>query len=340
MINWTTGFSSRYYLTIVDKDTWRDGKRLELTGGSIKRSQTDLRHSADLNVVNYTESGEPLIRVWLDASQGNEVSHTPLFTGYATSPGRNINGRLVTNSLQCYSVLKPADDILLPRGWYAPADMSAILQIEKLLKVTKAPVRILGNTSDPNKINLKQAVVAEANETNLTMVELLLSTINWRMTMGGDGTIYLDNYPKEAIDTFDSIKKDILEPSMSDDYDWFDCPNVFRAIMDDDYAEARDENPNSPLSIQNRGREVWAEESSCNLNANETLAEYARRRLKELQKVGRVVSYDRRFRPDITVTDIIKLNYPAQKIVGDFIITSQGIDLGFGAKTSEEVMQV
>lgn len=338
MINWTKGFSSRYYMTIVDKDTWRDGKRLELTGGSIKRSQNDLRHSADLNAVDFTEPGESLIRVWLDASQGNATDHTPLFTGYATTPGRSINGKLVTNSLQCYSVLKPAADILLPRGWYAPAEMNAINQIKQLLKVTKAPVRILGDTSDSTKIKLNMSIVAEENETNLSMVELLLSSINWRMTLDGDGTICLDNQAKTPIAVFDSIKHDILEPTLSDDYDWFDCPNVFRAVMDDSYALAKDEDKNSPFSIQNRGREVWMEETSCNLNANETLAEYAKRRLMESQIVSRVITYDRRFDPNINVSDIVRLNYPAQNIVGDFIITSQGIDLGFGAKTSEEVM--
>ena len=339
MIDWTKGFSSRYYMTIVDKDTWRDGKRIELTGGSIKRSLNDLRHSADLDAVNFTESGEPLIRVWLDASQGNATDHTPLFTGYATTPGRKINGKLVTNSLQCYSVLKPAADVLLPRGWYAPVEMNIINQIKQLLKVTKAPVKILGDTSDITKLKLKWAVVAEANETNLSMTELLLSSINWRMTLGGDGTIYLDDMASVPMAAFDSIRHDILEPSLSDDYDWFNCPNVFRAVMDDSYALAKDEDKDSPFSIQNRGREIWYEETSCNLNANETLSEYARRRLKELQRVSRVINYDRRFDPAVTVSDVVMLNYPAQDIVGDFVVTSQSISLGFGAKTSEEVMR-
>lgn len=339
-MDWRKGFSSRYYITIVDRETWRDMKRLEITGGSIKRSTSDLRHSADLNVVNYNESGEQLIRVWLDAKQNSDSSHTPLFTGYATSPGRAINGMLVTNQLQCYSVLKAAEDVMLPRGWYAPSGVSAIWQIRELLKVTKAPIKVLGDTTNPADITLKQAVVAEQNETNLSMIELLLAIINWRMTLTGKGEIILDNYPTEPIAVFDSREHDILEPSLTDDYDLFSCPNVFRAVMDGDYAEARDENPYSPLSIQNRGREVWVEESSCNLSENETLAEYARRRLIECQQVNRTVNYERRFTPDITVTDVVQLNYPAQKIVGSFVITSQSISLGFGAKTSEEVMQI
>lgn len=336
-MDWRKGFSSRYYISIVDKDTWRDVKRIEITGGSIKRSINSLRQSADVDVVNYTEQGEPLIRIWLDARQKDSSSHIPLFTGLAVSPGRKINGRLITQTLQCYSVLKPAEDVLLPRGWYAPAEANVVWQIKRLLKVTKAPVEILADTSE---LTLKNAIVAEQNETNLSMVEVLLNTINWRMLIDGYGRIKLGPYPKEPTMVLDSRDYDIVEPQLSDDYDWFDCPNVFRAIADETYAEARDEDPKSPLSIQNRGREVWAEETSCNLNDKETLAEYARRRLKELQQVGRTVSYDRRFVPDIDVTDIVRLNFPAQEIVGSFVITNQTISLGYNAKTSEEVMQV
>lgn len=336
-MDWTKGFTARYYVSIVDKDTWRDIKRLEITGGTIKRSLSELRQSADIDVVNYKEEGEPIIRVWLDAKQRNDSSHTPLFTGLATSPGRNINGRLITQTLQCYSVLKPAADILLPRGWYAPANIDAILQIEKLLKVTNAPVEISGDTS---KAVLKNTIVAEQNETNLSMIELLLKAVNWRMAIDGYGRIILEPYPSSYSIILDSREVDIVEPQITDNYDWFTCPNVLRIVYDNDSVIYKDEDENSKFSIQNRGREIWAEESSCNLNENETLAEYAKRRLGELQKVGRTINYDRRFLPDLNISDIVRLNYPAQNIVGNFVITDQNISLSYGAKVSEEVMQL
>lgn len=336
-MDWELGFSSMYYISVVDPNTWRDIRRIEITGGAITRFTSDLRQSADIDVVNYNEEGEPLIRVWLDARQEGASSHTPLFTGYATSPGRNINGRMITRTLQCYSVLKPAADILLPRGWYAAADTNAIWQIKRLLSVTNAPITINGDASD---LMLKQAIVAEQNETNLSMVEVLLYAINWRLVINGMGEIVLEPYTRDISLVLDSRDNDIVEPNLSDDFDWYNCPNVFRAVSDGSYAEARDEDPDSPFSIQNRGREIWAEETACNLYEKETLGEYATRRLKELQQVGRTVRYDRRFVPDINVTDIVGLNYPEQGIIGTFTITNQTISLGYNAKTSEEVMQI
>lgn len=346
-MDWDKGYSARYYISILDKDTLRDIDRIELTGGSIKRTSTDLRESADLDCVDYNTNQEQYIRVWLDAKQDGGSSHTPLFTGIATSPGRDINGRYVTNSLECYSLLKIAQDILLPRGWYAPAEMSGESLLRMLLEPVKAKLDIAENAP-----SLSQAIIAEDGENNLSMIDKILSAINWRMKLDGYGNIiigpeaYMIDQRDDSIvvrslsGRFGALDNDILEPSLTITYDWFGCPNVFRAVMDDSAAVARDEDEKSVYSIKNRGREIWAEETDCQLNDNETLAEYAFRRLKELQRVSTNISYDRRYMPDIYPSDIVELNYPAQNIQGNYYITSQSITLGYNAKTSEEVIEI
>lgn len=336
-MDWSKGFSARYYATIVDKDNWRDTDRFELKGGSIKRVTENLRQSADIDVGNYDMDGEQLIRVWLEASQNGASSRNALFTGYATPPERDINGNIINHSLECYSVLKAASDIYLPRGWYAPVDINVIWQVRELLKATKAPIEIKG---DYEHLTLQAAVVAEQNETNVSMADLLLKSVNWRLVVNGWGGITLCPQAEEPVAVFDARDNDIVEPQIRDRNDWYGCPNVIRVVKDEASAEFRDEDPDSKFSIPNRGREVWAEDTSCNLNTNETLGEYARRRLKELQQAGREVSYNRRFRPDIYPGDIVQLNYPRQGLVGQFTVTSQTITLGLGAKTGEEVKQI
>ena len=118
-MDWGKGYSATYYLAQVDPVTWRDIARIEITGGSINREKTGLIESADIDCTGY-DDGERWIRVYLDARQNGAAEHVPLFTGLATSPEDEIDGTRVENALQCYSVLKPADDVLLLRGWYAP----------------------------------------------------------------------------------------------------------------------------------------------------------------------------------------------------------------------------
>ncbi len=342
-MDWRKGYTAKYYLSFVDINTWRDTDLLDITGGTIKHELSGLRDSADINCVNYRRDREELIRVWLDTDQDGLTadSHTPLFTGYAVSPGRQIHGYHETETLQCYSVLLPASDIYLPRGWYAPISMSAITLIKQLLLPTRAEVvQHELKKKNQNDGTISRTVIAESGETNLSMIEKLLDIMNWRMWLDGMGRVHIAEYETDPKEYFDSISNDIIEPELSITRDWFDCPNVIRVIMDGQSAEAYDWDSDTPMSINNRGRQVWTEEENVDLNVGETLEAYANRRLKELQRVSETISYQRRYCPDLYPTDVVFLSYPAQDLKGNYMISSQSITLGFNATTSEEVIKV
>lgn len=330
-MNWAEGYSASYHMTIVDPSTWRDIDTAKIVSGTINKEASSLMESADI-VCADNSSAERWVRVWLDAKQGDTSEHIPLFTGLAISPDRQINGLIEQTTIQCYSVLKPAEDVYLERGWYAPGGVSGATLVKQLLSVTPAPIEV-----EDFAPALTSSVIAENGETRLSMAWKILNAINWRLTISGDGIITVGAKPTESKYTFDSIEMDIVEPEITVSYDWYDCPNVFRAIYDDLVGIARDDSPDSSLSTVSRGREIWAEENNVKLNDNETVGEYAIRRLKEEQSRETVVSYNRRFIPDAVPSDIIGLHLPAQNIDGNYKIRSQSITLGYSARTSEEV---
>lgn len=337
-MNWDKGFMSQYYATFVDPETWRDIEKFNIVSGSIKRSDSGLRHSADLTCINYKQSVERLIRIYLDTKQAGSSSHVPLFTGLAAAPQDDINGKRISNPLECYSVLKFAEDVLLPIGYYVPSGVSGAQLVKQLLSaVTPAPIDIIGNSPA-----LSQYIIAENNENYLSMSEKILTAINWRLRLKGDGSIEIRPmaFWSDIKARFNPTDHDSIKPQLKAINDWYSCPNVFRAVMNDTSATARDDSVNSPLSTVNRKREVWMEERDCHLAKNETLAEYSQRRLKEVQRHYLSVEYDRRFYPDIYPSDLIELNYPVQGIDGTFYVTSQSIDINYGAETSEEVVQI
>ena len=327
-MDWSSGYTAAFYACFVDPVTWLDIERFEITGGSVSRSEDDLKQSATLTCTDYDEQTERWVRIYMDAEQSGEVTHNALFTGMATSPSRSINGAVTERNLDCFSVLKACDDILLQRGWYVPAGKNAAIAISDLLKVTPAPVVIQGESP-----LIQDAIIAEDSETNLTMIDKILKAINWCIQINGDGTIVLSPIPDEPEIKL-SPQYDIVETSLDIDRDWFECPNVFRATMNEMSAIARDNDPDSPLSIVNRGREIWAQDDA-DLANNETLAEYAKRMLHEAQQVSETAKYTRRFLPELNVGDIVRLDYP--QIVGDYRITAQDIDLTFNGQTGEEV---
>ena len=265
------------------------------------------------------ERGEQWVRLWLDARQdGSDASHIPLFTGLATSPAVSINGIIRQNSLECYSVLKPADDVPLPRGYFVASgnDVPFLVKIE-LLRDTPAPIVIDGEAP-----LLAKTIFAENGESKLSLAVKLLTAINWRFRIDGDGTIHICPKDNTIVASFDALDNDVVEPQINVEQDWYRCPNVFQAIIDGVAYTARDDNPNSVLSTISRGREIWVTEENPTLNSGETATQYVNRRLREEQTAIMKASYNRRFYPSITIGDCISLNFPAQKVVGVFRIAS------------------
>lgn len=341
-MEWSKGFSSQFYASFVNGNTWGDTERFEITGGSISKNTDNLKESANVECVSYQNFNERWIRIWMDVRQNDGASHVPLFTGIAMNPSRSFTGTYEKNTLTCYSVLKPVDDVLLPRGWYIPSGVDIKDSLSTLMEPTKAPIEF-----DEGIPTLMNDIIAEDGETNLSMANKILEAVKWRVVINGYGRV---RFRPNAVDgnmivtqpvkKFDVLDNDVLELSVDIERDWFESPNVFRAIIGEVTAIARDDDPNSMYSTVSRGREIWMEETDCNLNSGETLADYASRRLKEEQRISYKASYKRRFDPDINVTDLVTIHYPNIELDGVFMVESQTIDISGAAATSEEACLV
>ena len=339
-MDWSKGFSALYELKRVDPASWMDVESLEFTAGAIhKSSDTQLIESADLTLTD--RIGECWVRVYLKARQESGGARSPVFTGLAIAPRRERDGRRSSYKTECYSVLKPAEDTLTPRGYYAPAGAPAAQLAASLLGVGPAPVEY-----EADGPTLTDAIVSEDSDTNLSMAVQIIEAIGWRIRITGSGRIQLLPQATEPTIRFDPLGADSIELKVTDEDDWFSCPNVFRAVSGSAYAEAWDDDPDSSLSVSarkaNRGGtgEIWAQDTSVSLGDQESLAEYARRRLKAEQSHARSIEYARRFYPDLTVTDLVALRYPEIGVDGTFRITEQDITLGHGAKTGEKVVSI
>ena len=336
MIDWSKGMTSKYYGAVINPDTWKDDYKFDIISGSIKHSEDGLRESADIECNNFDQTREYWVRIYMDVRQGSDSELIPLFTGLASIPDVSYNGRINTESVNCYSVLAPAESVLLPLGWYVSEGANGAETVKDLLTdVIPAPVIIDGVSP-----GLEYALIAESGESHLSMAELILYAINWRMRIEGDGTVILSPQPVDSVATFDYAINDVIEMDVTVKKDWYAVPNVFRAVSESMMAVARDEDPDSIFSIQNRGREIWMEETGVTLNDNEKIGEYADRRLKEEQSLYLTTNYNRRFDPNVKVSDYVRINYPQQGLTGIFQITSQSMDLTYGCSVSEEAVAI
>lgn len=336
-MDYTRGYMASYYAMLLDPVSWKETERIEIISGSISNKATGMRQSASLRVRDFDQTSEHWLRIYMDAQQESDVDHVALFTGIVSAPKENVDAPVVTHDLECYSVLEPLD-MPMTFGDYIPYGMNAGKAIKKLLKPTAAPVDI-----DENTPTIEDYIVAEENETNLTMIEKILAAVStnnigWQMVVDGDGTIRIRPTPTEPALAVSAVSTDIIESDFTKKRDWFKVPNVYKATSGDAVAIARDDDPTSPLSTVGRGREIIVSERDVTLSSDEGLAEYAKRKLAEAQQITESASYKRRFIPGVHVGDMIRSSY--ENLLGEYEIISQNISLTYNGEVQEEVQRL
>jgi hypothetical protein len=338
-MDWGRGYTSKYIGTLVDPDTWKDLVEIPIVDGQMTRDiETDLVESASVTITDDYSDRELLFRIYMIAKQeGSILNRVALFTGVGIAPTKTINGRIFSYSIDLQSVLKFADDRLLPLGWYASTGMPGAYIVRNLFR--ECGIQVDNDIS--NSPALKEEIVAESSESYLSMAVKIIKAIEWRIRIDGFGVVHIEPLPTTSSLLISSLGLDIIEKEITDKKDWYSCPNVLRITTDTGCCIIKDSNENmaARYSIPNRGREIWAEEEA-NLSENETVTEFAYKRLKELQKPQRELSYTRKFNPNVYVGDILYLKYAAQGIDGMFRVSNQNIPFTHGSATGETANEI
>ena len=330
-MDWSQGYTSTFRLYSVNQSTWGDGGEIEnLVSASItKDDESSLIEDASISV-----SDEPVkgyVRLVLEATNNTGMERANLGTFLVTSPKKSINGTSTTIDLECYSVLKPADDKILPPGWYFPEGGDPIAGASELLSdCLKCPFE-----PAESDIRTDKPKIAESNESALSMAKYLLEDTDWFIFIDGRGKVSIKKKSDNIVKMFDIFENDVLMPDMTDESDIFDIPNILRVTdSSGDYETIYNNDENSDTSIENLGWEKWAAEQ-LTLEYGETLLGKGSERMEEVSKTTRKISYSREFDPDIKVNDVVLFMLPQQGIVGTFRIISQSLSIGKGVKVSE-----
>ena len=330
-MDWNQGYTATFRLYSVNQSTWGDGDEIEnLVSASVtKDNESSLIEDASISI-----DGEPIkgyVRLVLEAKNTSGMAKVNLGTFLVTSPKRSINGVLTTIDLECYSVLKPADDKLLPPGWYFPEGGDPIAGASELLSnCLKCPVE-----PAESDIRTDQVKVAENNETALSMAKYLLEDTDWFIYIDGRGCVSIKKKPDNIVKMFDAYENDVLMPNITDESDIFDIPNILRVTdSSGNYETIYNNDEQSDTSIEKLGWEKWSSEQ-LSLDYGETLLGKGGERMEELSKTTRKINYSREFDPDVKLNDVALYMLPKQRIVGTFRIISQSLSIENGIKVSE-----
>lgn len=342
MVDWTASMQQSFEYYIVDPNTWKDTKLLDnVKSCTINRdADAETLGSATIDV---TESlGECYIRVYLITIQNGVKEKHPLGTFLVQTPSSSFDGKIRAVSMDAYTPLLELKENPPPLGY-------SILKNENIMDIAhrlaqehaRAPV-----VEAQNSTNLYYDFVADTEDTWLSFLIDLIANAKYTFALDELGRILFS--PKQDIDslqpvwTYDDGNSSILQADISMDHDLYGIPNVVEVVYsngsDSYYARVVNDDPNSPISTVNRGREILHRVTNPDLIGNPTESEikqYAKDLLKELSSIEYTISYTHAYCP-VRLDDCIRLNYTRSGITN---IKAKVINQSIKCETSCQVTE-
>lgn len=342
MPKWTESMQQTFEYYIVDPGTWRDVAKLDnVKSATITRdSQVETLGSATIDI---TESvGESYVRIYLITNQEGVEEKFPLGTFLVQTPSSNYNGKIRNVSMDAYTPLLELKESPPPIGYSLLKGDNIMKKAYSLCREhARAPV-----VETDCDTTLHYDFVADPNDTWITFLRDLISNAKYTFSLDELGRILFapkqDTASLQPVWTYDDNNSSILYPDLDMDHDLYGVPNVVEVVYsnggDNLYARVVNDDPNSPISTVNRGREIIHRVTNPDLVGNPTqrqIQEYAEQLLREMSSLEYTVSYSHGYCP-VRVGDCVRLNYTKAGLTNvKAKVISQSIDCRPGCRVSE-----
>lgn len=347
MIDWTKSMQQTFEYYIIDPGTWKDMKRLDnIKTSSINRDSTvDTLGSATIDI---TESiGECYIRTYLVAVQNGIEYRIPLGTHLVQTPSSSFNGKIKNVSMDAYTPLLELKENPPPLGYSLLKDVN-VMENAYLIAREHARAPIVKAESDKT---LYGDFVANTDDTWLTFIRDLISNAKHELALDELGRILFspkqDTASLQPVWTYTDDNSSILLPDLSLDHDLYGIPNVVEVVYsktgDGDIYSARvvNDDPNSPISTVNRGREIIHRVIDPDMVGDPRegqIQEYAEQLLKELSTLEYTITYTHGYCP-VRMGDCVRFDYSRAGLNGvKAKVISQNIKCEPGCPVTEKAV--
>lgn len=345
MANWTESMQQTFEYYTVDPITWADDKKLDtIKSSSISRdSEAETLGSASIDVIDLL--GECYIRIYLVIIQNGLKEKIPLGTFLVQTPSSSFDGKVRTSTMDAYTPLLELKEKQPPIGYSLLKD-SNIMQNAFMIarENVRAPV------VEANSIKtLYGDFVSNTDDTWLTFLQDLISNAKFEFALDEMGRILFapkqDLASLQPVWTYNDDNSSILYPEISMNHDLYGIPNVVEVIhssgSDYYYKRVVNDDPNSPISTVNRGREIIHREVNPSLTGRPTelqIEEYANTLLRDLSSVEYTLSYKHGYCP-VRLGDCVRLNYVKAGITDvKAKVISQTIKCQAGCEVTEKAV--
>lgn len=302
-----------YY--IVDPGTWKDARPIKNVISSKVDRDEDSETKGSFTMAVNEPLGECYVRVYLITIQNGVKEKHPLGTFLVQTPSYGFDGKVRSVNLDAYTPLLELKENKPPLGY-------SILEGQNIMDIAYKIIR--ENVRAPispitDKETLYRDFVANVEDTWITFVNDLIANAKYKLGLDELGRIIFlpiqDSASLQPIWTFDDSNSSILHPKIDLKQDLYGIPNAVEVIYsngnDNFYAKVTNDDPNSPISTVNRGREIVHRETNPNTLGRPTklqIEQYAQQLLKQLSCLEYKVTYTHGYCP-VRVGDCVRLNY-------------------------------
>ena len=342
MIDWLSSMQQTFEYYTVDPNTWRDVKKIENVISSTIDRDSEAETLGSATITMSEAIGECYVRIYLVAIQDGKTYKVALGTFLVQTPSWSFDGKTKEISVDAYTPLLELKENLPPIG-YSLLEGENIMNVAYRLCRERVRAPVIEAICDTN---LYDDFVANTNDTWLTFLTDLIENAKYVFNLDEMGRVLFlpvqDTASLQPVWTYTDDNSSILYPDISLDRDLYGIPNVVEVVYssgkDNYYARVVNDNPNSPISTVNRGREIVRRVTNPSLYGDPTenqTREYAERLLKELSTLECKVTYSHGYCP-VRVNDCVRLNYTRSGISGvKAKVISQSIDCSAGCKVTE-----
>lgn len=314
-IDWSESMEQSFEYYEVDPNTWKDIRKIEnVKSCSIDRDESsDTLGSASISIVDTL--GETYIRAYLLIRQNGNNFRVTLGTFLVQTPSSDFDGKNRNVTMDCYTPLLELKENPPPLGYTL---MKGENIMERAYEICRENCRAPVVETKLEKV-LEANFVSNTDDTWLVFLQDLLAQAKYKFYLDEEGKILFAPIQKleqlKPVWTFNDDNSSILYPDINLEHDLYGIPNVVEVVCSTGTemytARIVNDDPNSPTSTVNRGREILYRETSPNIQgipSIEQINEYAESLLEELSSVEYQVSYKHGYCP-VRVGDCVRLNY-------------------------------
>lgn len=315
MVDWLSSMQQTYEFYIVDPATWRDKELLDtITSCTVNRDLSNQTlGSATIDSTSVLD--ECYVRVYLVVIQNGVKTRVPLGTFLVQTPSIKHDGKVSSVSMDAYTPLIELKGGSPPIG-YSLLKNQTIMDIASRLceENLRAPVVAIETTDV-----LNADFVSNLDDTWMAFLSDLIAMAKYQFGLDEMGRVIFepvtDVRSLRPVWTYTDDNSSILYPTFTNERDLYSVPNVVEVVYSTGFGHRSstivNDDPNSPVSITNRGREVLYRDTNPSFSGIPTqrdLDAYATQLLRDLSSLEHTITYSHGYCP-VRIGDCVLLNH-------------------------------